>query len=47
MKKAVKVIIPLLLAIGLGIFSIWNYIDGYTVDSSHLKMKFGEVPAGT
>ena len=47
MKKAVKVIIPLLLAIGLGIFSIWNYIDGYVVDSSHLKMKFGEVPAGT
>lgn len=47
MKKAVKVIIPLLLAVGLGIFSIWNYIDGYVVDSSHLKMKFGEVPAGT
>lgn len=47
MKKAVKVIIPLLLAIGLGIFSVWNYIDGYAVDSSHLKMKFGEVPAGT
>lgn len=47
MKKAVKVIIPLLLAIGLGIFSFYNYIDGYVVDSSHLKMKFGEVPAGT
>ncbi len=47
MKKAVKVFIPLLLAIGLGIFSFYNYIDGYVVDSSHLKMKFGEVPAGT
>ena len=47
MKKAVKVIIPLLLAVGLGIFSVWNYIDGYVVDSSHLKMKFGEVPTGT
>jgi len=47
MKKAVKVIIPLLLAVGLGIFSFYNYIDGYVVDSSHLKMKFGEVPAGT
>ena len=46
MKKAVKVIIPLLLAVGLGIFSFYNYIDGYVVDSSHLKMKFGEVPAG-
>lgn len=47
MKKAVKVIIPLLLAIGLGILSFYNYIDGYVVDSSHLKMEFGEVPTGT
>ena len=47
MKKAVKIIIPLLLAVGLGIFSFYNYIDGYVVDSSHLKMKFGEAPAGT
>ena len=47
MKKAVKVIIPLLLAICLGIFSFYNYIDGYVVDSSHLKMTFSEVPAGT